>query len=78
MNPNREKTDKADEEAHKGGRAKYAAEEPSDVNVLGGRKAEESRNLIGDFHDQRVDGNPVEGEKVVVHELDTGSVVAWR
>ena len=36
LNLNRQKTDKADEEARKDGGVEYVAEEPSDVNVLGG------------------------------------------
>lgn len=48
-------------------------EEPSEVNELRGGKAKKSCDLVGDSHEKRVSGDPVEGEKVVVRELDDGS-----
>jgi hypothetical protein len=69
---NREETDKADEEARESRGVENVTEEPLDVDVLRRRKAKESGDSVGNSHEKRVGSDPVEGEEVVVRELDAG------
>lgn len=68
-----EETDKTDEEARESGWVENIAEEPLYVNVLGRRKAKASGDLVSNSHEKRVSGDSVEGEEVMVRELDGGS-----
>jgi hypothetical protein len=70
---NGEEADKTDEEARESGWVENIAEEPLYVNVLGRRKAKASGDLVGNSHEKRVSSDSVEGEEVVVRELDGGS-----
>ena len=72
---NGEEADKADEKARKDGWVENITEEPLGVDVLGRRKTEEGGDLVGNSHEKRVSGDSVEGEEVVVRELDAGSGV---
>lgn len=69
---NGKETDEADEEARKSRWVEDVAEEPLNVNVLRLREAKKGRDPIGDPHEKWVSGDPMEGEKVVVRELDGG------
>jgi hypothetical protein len=69
---NGKETDEADKEARESGRVENVTEEPSDVDVLRVRKVKERGELISDPHEKRVSGDSVEGEKIVVRELDGG------
>ena len=73
MELNGEETDEADEEARECGWVENVTEEPLDVDMLGRRKAQQSGDLTGDSHEKRVGGDSMEGEKVMVRELDRGS-----
>ena len=48
-------------------------EEPLDVNVLGRGKAKQSGDFVSDSHEERMSGDSVKSEEVVVCELNAGS-----
>lgn len=73
LNLNGKETDEADEETGHGGWVENVAKEPLEVNVLRVRKAQKTRDLIGDPHEKGMSSDSVESEKVVVRELHGGS-----
>jgi len=70
---NGEEADDADEEARKSGWVEDVTEEPLGVNVLRRRETKQSGEPVGYPHEKRMSGDSVEGEEVVVRELDGGS-----
>ena len=70
---NGKETGEANEEARESRRVENVTEEPLDVNVLRRGKTKESGDPVGYFHEKRMSGDPVEGEEVVVRQLDAGS-----
>jgi len=70
---NGEETNGADEEAGKSRWMENVTEEPLGVDALRRGKAKQSRDLVGDSHEEGMGSNSVDSEEVVVCELDGGS-----
>ena len=73
MQLNGEETEGADEEARKNGWVEDVAEEPLSVDVLRRGEVKKSGYFVGKSHEKRMSSDSMEGEEVMVRELDTGS-----
>ena len=68
-----EEADGADEKARKNGWVEYVTEEPLGVDVLRRGEVEQGGYFVCKSHEKGMSSDSVEGEEVMIRELDTGS-----